>query len=460
MNLTTSPLRKFASVAASATILATSFTTIVAPAVAPSIASAATTCILEQGSTTVYPALVHAQANIQTALGCDMSLVANGSGTGKGRLIDYFNNVSGAPAIDMAASSSPLGSTAITGSAGTPGLGFIENQNLMAFQIGGDAMVIAVRDDNPITQITMAQVTGIYNGNYTTWDQLGANANGKTGTIIARARIPGSGTRDDMNRLFKMDRGTTLATSPYTKVSCSSGFTKCEPDVIDALGLPRLTTSQEEGDSVCASNSAISYTSLANLAVYGPGTTACNTVAGGSGHTIKALALQGCSYSGFTGATDPATLSCTGAYVTPSTSTAAVGGTYPAKRQLFLTLPNVAKMAAKYGTNNGSGWTDNLDLTKAMDAINYMASSAGQAHVSAVNFIPIAVAAKAPIPDADIDLSGDVGLTDIGQITGRWNRTDAIPGSVRADVNNDGGVGLLDVGQITGQWGAVGFVAP
>jgi ABC-type phosphate transport system substrate-binding protein len=459
MNLMTSPLRKVASVAASATILATSFTA-VAPAIVHTVTNAASTCVLEQGSTTVYPALVHANANINTLLGCDMTTVANGSGTGKGRLIDWFNSVSGAPQVDMAASSSPISSSAITGSAGTPGLGQVETANLMGFQVGGDGMVIVVRDDNPMTQITMAQVTGIYNGNYTVYTDLGANANGKTGTIIARARIPGSGTRDDMNRLFKMDRGVTLATAPYTKVSCSSGFTKCEPDVIDALGLPRFTTSQEEGDAVCASNSAIAYTSLANLQVYGPGTTACNTVPGGSGHTIKALALQSCSYSGFSGATDPATLTCSGSYVMPTTSSAAVGGAYPAKRALFLALPLVTKMAAKYGTGNGTGWTDNLNLTKAMDAVNYMASAAGQGHVSAVNFIPIAVAAKSPIPDADIDLSGDIGLTDIGQITGRWNRTDTIVGSVRADVNNDGGVGLLDVGQITGQWGAVGFVAP
>ena len=455
MDLMSSPLRKIASVAATASIVATSFVSFAAPAVT----TAATTCVQEQGSTTVYPALVQAQPGYQGAvvaqpawpasqkLGCDSNLVANGSGTGKGALVNYYTGVGGAAAIDLAASSSPLASGA-------------EQTNLMAFQVGGDAMVIAVRDDNPVTQITMGQVTAIYDGNISTWQQLGANANGKTGNLVPRARIPGSGTRDDMNRLFKMDRGTTQATAPYAKISCSAGFTTCEPNVIDSTGLARFTTSQEEGDAVCASPDQIAYTSLANLQLYGPGTTKCNSVAGGTGHTIKALLLQSCDYTGFTGATDPLTLTCSGSYVAPSVTTAAVGGTYPAKRALFLTLPKVTVAAAKWGVSNGTGWTDNLGLTKAEDIVNYMASTDGQTAVGAVGFITISVPAKQMIPDADVDMNGGIGLTDIGQITGRWNRVDTIAGSVRADVDNNGGVGLTDIGKITGQWGATGFVAP
>jgi ABC-type phosphate transport system substrate-binding protein len=435
--------------AASASIMATSFAGVATPAVT----TAATTCVIEEGSTTVYPALVDAQPAYQGAiaaaswptgqkLGCDASLLASGSGSGKAALMAYF--VQGnAHQVDMAASSAPLsGST-------TPS----ELANLMAFQVGGDGMVIAVRDDNPMTQITMGQVTAIYNGNVTTWDQLGANAAGKTGTIVPRARIAGSGTRDDMNRLFKMDRGTVDASGH--KVSCSAGFAKCEPDVIDATGLPRLTTSQQEADAVCDSSNAIIYTSLANLKLYGPGTAGCSAT-----HTLKALNLQSCAYGTFTGSTDPLALSCSGAYVAPSVSSAAVGGTYPAKRALYLTLPKVSVMASKYGTGNGTGWTDQIGLSKAVDLVNYMASTQGQNSVAAVNFINITVPAKQPIPDADVDLNGGIGLTDIGQITGRWNRTDTIPGTVRADVDNNGGVGLSDIGKITGQWGATGFIAP
>src|SRR5262245_57630085 len=155
MNLRTSPLRKLASVAASASIMATSFATVVGPAIAPAVTNAATTCVQEQGSTTVYPALVNAQPAYQgavannawptgTKLGCDSNLVANGSGAGKAALMAYYVSGSGT-VVDMAASSSPLsGST-------TPS----ETTNLMAFQVGGDAMVIAVRNDNPVNNITM-----------------------------------------------------------------------------------------------------------------------------------------------------------------------------------------------------------------------------------------------------------------------------------------------------------------
>ena len=443
MNLSSSPLRKIASVAATASIVATSFVSFAAPAVA----TAATTCVLEQGSTTVYPALQQAQPTYQGAvvaqpawpasqkLGCDSTLVANGSGAGKTALIAFYTG--GSTAIDMAASSSPLAAGA-------------EQTNLMAFQVGGDAMVLAVQDANPMTQITMGQVTAIYNGNVTTFQQLGANANGATGTIVPRSRITNSGTRDDMNRLFKMDRG-----AGNTGPACSSGFTTCEPTVVTASGLPRLTTSDQEGDAACQNANQIVYTSLANLKKYGPGTSAC-----GNGHTIKALSLQSCDYTGFSGATDPLALTCSGSFVAPTITSAAVSGTYPAKRQLFLTLPKVAVAATKWGVGNGTGWTDQLGLTKAADIVNYMASTDGQTAMAAVGFINIAVPAKQPIPDADIDLNGGIGLTDIGQITGRWNRVDTIPGSVRADVDNSGGVGLTDIGKITGQWGATGFVAP
>jgi ABC-type phosphate transport system substrate-binding protein len=439
-------------ITATASIMATSLVTVASPAVDPMVATAATTCVIEDGSTTVYPSLVNAQAAYQGAvlspqpnwatgqkLGCDVSLTASGSGTGKTNLRNYLNGT--AARRDVAASSAPLNST--------------EAQDLMGFQTGGDGMVIAVRSDNPVNDITQAELTAIYNGNISTWQEL-SNANGKTGTIVPRARIPGSGTRDDMNRIFRMDRGTTQSTAPYTKVSCSSGWTECEPDVIDATGLPRLVTSQEEADAVCNSSSAIVYTSLANLQLYGPGTAGC-----GGGFTLKALKLQACTYpTTYTGTTNPLSLTCSGSFIAPSVTTAAVGGTYPAKRQLILAMGKVSKLVAKYGTGNGTGWTDDLGTTKAFDLVNYMLSTQGQTSVGAVGFIPLAVPAKQPVPDADIDLSGSIGLTDIGQVTGAWNRSDTIPGSTRRDVDNSGGVGLSDIGRITGQWGATGFVQP
>jgi ABC-type phosphate transport system substrate-binding protein len=424
---------------------------------APTITNAGTQCVVEQGSTTVWPALDNAQANLQAAvsagypswstanaLGCDINLTANGSTAGKNAVRNYVLDTTGTVArTDLGASSSPLGGADAT--------------NMMSFQIGGDAMVIAVRDDNPVTQITAAEVTGIYDGEITTWQTLGG-ANGKTGTIVPRARINASGTRDDMNRLFKMDRGT-IGTD-FASATCGADFVanagtnNCEPKVIWTTGLPRLTTSADEGAAICSSADQIAYTSLATLQTYG----AANGC--GNGHNMKALPLQGVSYSTYTGtAASWATLAPSGAFVAPSTTTAAAAGTYPAKRQLFLFIPKVPQLQAKYGTGN-PGWTDDLGNTKAIATINYMLSTAGQASVGAVGFINGFVAAKQPIPDADIDMNGGIGLTDIGQITGRWNSVNSIPGWIRADVDHNGGVGLSDIGKITGNWGATGFVAP
>ena len=445
MNLRISSLRRVFSVAASASIMASSLVV----AVGPSIASAATTCVVEEGSTTVYPSLTQAQPGFQGSvispqpawpasqdLGCDASLLASGSGGGKAKLMDYLTNQTGNHRVDIAASSAPLSGSA-NSSAVSPTE--IETSLLMAFQTGGDAMVIAVKSDNPVTQITMGEVTGIYNGTITTWQQL-SNANGKTGTIVPRSRITQSGSRDDMNRLFKMDRG-----QGNTGPACSTGFTTCEPTVVAGTGLPRLVTSQDEADAACNNGDQIVYTSLANLLAFGPSGSNC----------LKALTLQTCTYAG-----TPPVATCSGAFVAPSTTSAAAGGTYGAKRTLLLTLPKVSTMVTKYGTGNGTGWTDDLGLTKAMDIVNYMASTAGQTATGAKGFVTISVPAKPPIPDADIDLNGGIGLTDIGQITGRWNHTDTIPGSVRADVDNNGGVGLTDIGKITGQWGGTGFIAP
>jgi len=489
MNQMTAPFRKVASVAASAAIMATSLTMFVSPAVAPVALRAAGDCVQEQGSTTVFPALVKAQPDYQgavsasyptwpsaNALGCTVSLTANGSGTGKNRLRLYITTPgAGGTRMDLAASSAPLSSSNDTQDFG--GATSNEAADLYSFQVGGDAMVMATRDDNTATSISMKEVTEIYMGSITDWSGL-ANANGQSGRIDFRARIQGSGTRDDMNRLFKMDRGCvssdtvvavpnsvncpgggkTLKSGHTSSTSpCGQDFTTtentnyCEPYVVDHLGLPRLTTSQEEADAICTDQNALVYTSLANLQTFGVNN-GC-----GNGHSLKALPLQACTYTGYDGT--PSTLSsisCSGSPVTPSTTTAAASGNYPAKRVLLLTLPKVSLLAAKYGAGN-PGWVDDLGVNKAIALINFMESTQGQTSVTGVGFIGITVPAKQPIPDADVDMNGGIGLTDIGVITGRWNQTNTTAGWSRGDLDHNGGIGLSDIGKITGQWGATGF---
>lgn len=415
MNLRTSPLRKLTTVAASATIVATSFVTVVAPTVAPALVSAATQCVAEQGSTTVFPALQHGQAGFQgavsapawpgaTALGCDAALVANGSGTGLTALLGYYNiGTPSGTVIDIAASSRALKSGN-------------EANSLYGFKIGGDAMVIAVNKNLGLTKIKMDEVKGIYNGTITNWSQISGSS--ISGTIVPRSRITGSGSRDDLGSLFGVD------------------LSVAEPATIAATGLARLQTSQDEADAACNNANQIVYTSLANLLAFGPSGTNC----------LKALDLAA---------------GTTTTYVAPSLQSAnPASGNYPAKRSLFLATPKVATLAAKFGTAIGTGWTDQLGVVKAMDLVNYYMGTPGQSDVAAVGFVSITSPTKQAIPDADINLDGAIGLADIGNITGRWSQSNTIKGWERADVDNNGAVGLSDIGKITGSWGGTGFVAP
>jgi phosphate transport system substrate-binding protein len=355
----------------------------------PSVATAAGSCpitVTEQGSTTVGPALVNAQSGFQTAQGCTLNITQNGSGTGLSWLL--ANPTTG----DVAASSRPLK----TGS---------EQNNLFAWQIGGDAMVIAVKKTMPITQITMDQVKGIYSGTITDWSSIpGAGS----GTIIPRSRITGSGSRDDLLRLFGVADAAEQAT-------------------ITATGLTRLTTSAQESDAACNNANQIVYTSLANLLLDGPAGADC----------LKALQLAAGSTSTF---------------VAPSVTTVQ-NGTYPAPRQLFLALTKPSVLGS-------TATTDNSSHVKAMDLVNYMLTSAGQTSVAAVGFVNQAIPAAQPIPDFDINVDGAVGLADLGKVTGKWGESSPCKGWIRSDANNDGAVGLADIGRVTGKWGLPGFQAP
>jgi phosphate transport system substrate-binding protein len=344
--------------------------------------------VSESGSTTVYPALQNAQTGFQTASGCTLNLVAAGSGAGLTALLGGTVNV--------AASSRVLNSGN-------------EMNNLYAWQIGGDAMVIAVANDSAmsaVSQITQNQVQGIYSGTITNWNQI--NAAYPNHTIVARSRITTSGTYSDLLSKFGISASAEAA-------------------VVSATGLPRLTTSQDEANAACNNDYQLVYTSLANLQAYGPSGSGC----------LKALSMAGGSGTN---------------YVAPSVSSVQ-NGSYPVPRQLFLAVQ-------KFSVIGSTATTDTSANVKAYDLVNYFLSTAGQNSIAAVGFVNQAIPTKPAIPDWDINLDGAIGLADLGNISGRWGQTSSCKGWIRADANNDGAVGLADIGQVTSRWGQVGFVAP
>jgi ABC-type phosphate transport system substrate-binding protein len=375
-------LRSLSATLAAATMLSASLVVAV-----PGATLAASCNVHEEGSTTVFPAIDAAKVTWQGQnAGCTLDLNATGSGNGLDGLRTFR-----APIQNFTASSRPFNKAA-------------ESDNLWAWKIGGDAMTFQVSNDasmNFITQITAAQVQGIYNGSITNWSSLG----GPSQAIIADCRIIGSGTRDDMLRLFAI-------TDAAEQGACDS----------------RLTTSSDEA-TAAATPFHIVYTSLANIGV--PAT--------------KELKLSG-------GA--PLAIGNAATFVTPSTLSVS-NGTYPAPRELFLAVNKFSTLPAN--TN-----TDNTNYVKAYDFINFMASSAGQTFMAGKNFVT--VAPFVPFPAADVDLNGVVALGDLGKITNRWATGDSTPGWVRADADKNGTIAIGDIGIVTNKWSLSGpgnaFVAP
>jgi phosphate transport system substrate-binding protein len=260
------------------------------------------------------------------------------------------------------------------------------------WKIGGDAMVIAVQHGFCASSITSTQVHDIWSGSLTDWHNVSAAC--PSTPIVPRSRTTVSGSYSDLLSIF----GVTAA---------------AEASTISGTGLARLQTSQDEADAACNNSGQVVYTSLANLLTFGPSGSNC----------LKALTLDG---------------------VNPSVTTVQ-NGTYTAPRQLFLVMRR----------NEFSGNASDSGIAHAMDLVNYMLSSSGQAAVGFVGFVQQAIPSQKPIAEYDVNTDGAVGLADIGQITGKWSQTSSCIGWIRADINNDGAIGLADIGQVTGHWGQV-----
>ena len=65
-----------------------------------------------------------------------------------------------------------------------------------------DGIALIVNNNNPIGNLTQAQIKDIYTGKITRWEQLGAGANGKSGAIAVVSRESGSGTRGAIEELL------------------------------------------------------------------------------------------------------------------------------------------------------------------------------------------------------------------------------------------------------------------
>jgi phosphate transport system substrate-binding protein len=120
--------------------------------------------IAVHGSTTVASAVMTPhKAEIEQASGTTLDIVGNGSGRGLADLA--------AGKADIAMISAPLDAEVAASNSKTPGS--LDASKLMAHQIGAANVAFVVHASNPVTALTIAQVTDILSGKVTKWNEVG-----------------------------------------------------------------------------------------------------------------------------------------------------------------------------------------------------------------------------------------------------------------------------------------------
>ena len=324
-------------------------------------------------SYTLMPVLGALQLGFQAApenAGCSVTVA---SGTTSQALADLQAGV-----VNAAAVSRPL-TTA-------------EKATLYAWQIGGDAMVIAVQDSPAmgfISNITSAQVQGIYTGLITNWSALG----GPDRPIVARSSLQNAEDRSDLLRLFGIGDAAEQAT-------------------IAASGQPRLDSPYDQASAAIANPYQIVYTSMANAHRTG----------------LKALTLDGVVAHSYT----------------------VQNGTYPAPRAFYL-----AMRKNSYSGTSLTDWgtvkaEDLINYTLSLPGQQAVGASLFvPAIIPSVQPIPdrdvnldgaIGLADLGHISGrwgltstcpgwvrGDVNNDGAIGLADIGLILNWWGRVGFIP---------------------------------
>lgn len=136
-----------------------------------------------------------------------------------------------------------------------------DEKSLWSVEIARDGLAVVVNPDNPIQNLTLEQVSGIYSAEITDWSQLG----GKKAKIHIITREDGSGTRDAFVNLVMGESNIT----PRAIVQDSNGAVRQlvgdDPNAIGyiSLGLVDKTVKALELDSVAATRENVmngSYT--------------------------------------------------------------------------------------------------------------------------------------------------------------------------------------------------------
>ena len=107
----------------------------------------------------------------------------------------------------------------------------ITEPDLIPFAVARDAVAIAVHPDNPVSELTLDQVKGIYEGEITNWSEVG----GENKKIVVISREEGSGTRDCFES--KVTKDIKLDALFFDSNGAISTKVNSEPDAIGYLSL-------------------------------------------------------------------------------------------------------------------------------------------------------------------------------------------------------------------------------
>jgi phosphate transport system substrate-binding protein len=128
-----------------------------------------------------------------------------------------------------------------------------------SFQIANDAVAVVVHPSNPVSDLSLQQLKGIYTGEMTNWNQVGGNDL----EITMVSRDSSSGTFETWEKLV-MDKEPVVSSALYTSSNADvASVVSGNPNAIGYVGLayvtPMLKAITVEGKEATLS-SAINYT--------------------------------------------------------------------------------------------------------------------------------------------------------------------------------------------------------
>ena len=124
------------------------------------------------------------------------------------------------------------------------------NEHIVAY----DGIAVVIHPDNPITNLTSAQIAGIFTGKITNWQEVG----GEDTPVVTVLREAGSGTRDGFEELLKI-KGQCIGTQEVNETGIVKSTVAGNKNAIGYMSLGKVDTSVKalSVDHVAPSSAAV-----------------------------------------------------------------------------------------------------------------------------------------------------------------------------------------------------------